>query len=300
MGATIPVAMFAIRNREGASQRSFSFLYLANVLGAALGSCLPLVLIEPFGFSKTLMIGAGLNVAIALSALGGSMASGPFQLAAGASAAPVRGGEGGASLLALLFATGLATMAMELVWIRIFTPFIGPMVYSFGLILMAYLLATFVGSRLYRSWSVGQKQENRLAWISLTLLTVLPLLAADGRVSLPPALRVFLGVPLFAGMIGFLTPMLVGRCAGGDPDLSGRAYAVNVLGCILGPLLCGFVLLPWLGEHGTVGLLALPWLAMAVLGRGTSALRPFRLVSAYAVPLLALAVWMTTTDFENQ
>ena len=89
-------------------------------------------------------------------------------------------------------------------------------------------------------------QENRLAWISLSLLTVLPLLTADARIALPPVLRVFLGVTLFAGMIGFLTPMLVDRWAGGDPDRAGRAYAVNVLGCILGPLLCGFVLLPLL------------------------------------------------------
>src|SRR5437588_1258046 len=39
MGATIPLAMFAIRrNGRIESQRSFSFLYLSNVLGAALGA----------------------------------------------------------------------------------------------------------------------------------------------------------------------------------------------------------------------------------------------------------------------
>jgi len=148
------------------------------------------VLIEPFGFSKTLLIGAGLNVAIAVSAFILSLLSGPFQSkASGASESPLSAVDGHRGLLVLLFATGLATMAMELVWIRIFTPFIGPMVYSFGLILMAYLLATFMGSRIYRNWSHRQTQENRLAWISLTLLTVLPLLAADARVPLPPTSR---------------------------------------------------------------------------------------------------------------
>jgi len=39
MGATIPLGMFAIRrDRRLESQRSFSFLYLANVLGAVAGS----------------------------------------------------------------------------------------------------------------------------------------------------------------------------------------------------------------------------------------------------------------------
>ena len=66
MGATIPVAMFAIRRLAGKDAvRSFSFLYLANVLGAVVGSFLPLLLIEPLGFHGTLRIGALLNLLIA-------------------------------------------------------------------------------------------------------------------------------------------------------------------------------------------------------------------------------------------
>jgi hypothetical protein len=41
MGATIPLAMLAIRNDlQRESPRSFSFLYLSNVLGAVAGSTL--------------------------------------------------------------------------------------------------------------------------------------------------------------------------------------------------------------------------------------------------------------------
>ena len=55
MGATIPVAMFAIRGSfQQESRRSFSFLYLANVLGAVAGAISPLVLIELYGFHGTL------------------------------------------------------------------------------------------------------------------------------------------------------------------------------------------------------------------------------------------------------
>ena len=77
-------------------------------------------------------------------------------------------------------------------------------------------------------------------------------------------LRVLLGVAPFAAVIGFLTPMLVDRWSAGDPDRAGRAYAVNVVGCILGPLLAGFFLLPWFGEHKSMLLLVLPWFAMAI------------------------------------
>ncbi|RSL17882.1 hypothetical protein EDE15_3431 [Edaphobacter aggregans] len=62
-------------------------------------------------------------------------------------------------------------------------------------------------------------------------------------------LRVFLGVAAFYALLGFATPMLVDRWSGGDPDKAGRAYAVNVVGCILGPLLAGFLLLPFFNER---------------------------------------------------
>jgi spermidine synthase len=70
MGATIPLAMFAIRSEAaGDARRSFSFLYLANVLGAIAGAVVPLFLIELFGFHATLRVGAALNACIATSAV---------------------------------------------------------------------------------------------------------------------------------------------------------------------------------------------------------------------------------------
>jgi spermidine synthase len=307
MGATIPVAMFAIRNRQyEGDNRSFSFLYLANVLGAVLGAFLPLLLIEPYGLHTTLRIGAVLNVAIAVSAFAVSLASGPVQPRAASPAEASPSGilygpaDSHKSLLVLLFTTGLATMGMELIWIRLFTPYIGPVVYSFGMILVAYLYATFVGSRIYRNWSRTRKHESRLTWISLALLGMLPLLTADARIPLHPVARVFLGVMPFAGMIGFLTPMLVDRWSGGDPDRAGRAYAVNVVGCIIGPLVCGFLLLPLAGEHWSVLLFALPWFAMAFPSRRALALQPFSRASAYGILVLALCVLLATKDFATR
>jgi spermidine synthase len=302
MGATIPVVMFAIRKRQQESdRRSFSFLYLANVLGAVLGSFLPLLLIEPYGFHVTLRIGAVLNVAIAVSAFVVSLASTPAQALPSRTLAPAYAGtDCHKSVLPLLFINGLATMGMELIWIRLFTPYVGPVVYSFGMILVAYLSATFVGSQIYRYWSRSRKQENRLTWISLALFGMLPLLTADARVPMHLVARVFIGVMPFAGMIGFLTPMLVDRWSRGDPDRAGRAYAVNVVGCILGPLICGFLLMPMVGERWSVLLLTLPWFAMAFPFRPTPAFQPFSRALAYGVLVLALAVLFATKDFEAQ
>src|SRR5271169_7146027 len=65
MGATIPLGMFAIRSDQRLeSRRSFSFLYLANVFGAVAGALVPLLLVELFGFARTLRVGMWLNFAI--------------------------------------------------------------------------------------------------------------------------------------------------------------------------------------------------------------------------------------------
>ena len=70
--------------------------------------------------------------------------------------------------------------------------------------------------------------------------------------------------PLCAAL-GYLTPALIDRYAGGRPADAGRAYALNVLGCILGPLFASYVLLPRMSERLTLLLLAIPFLAFYLI-----------------------------------
>jgi len=302
MGATIPLVMGAIRNESGfESRRSFSFLYLANVLGAIAGAVFAPLLIELGGFHATLRVGACLNALIAITALWLSFAAraGSLRSAPAPGSSAMGNFETSRTPLFLLFFTGLSTMGMEVVWIRLFTPYVGPVVYAFAKILAFYLAATFAGSRLYRWWSQSRKPESQLAWLALVPCGMLPLLASDVRISLGSSARVFLGVAPFAALMGFLTPMIVDRWSGGDPHRAGRAYGVNVLGCIVGPLLCGFVLLPFLGEHLSTLLLSLPWLAKAM---GSLAPRRSKLLersTVYATALAGLAIFFLSKDFET-
>jgi spermidine synthase len=299
MGATIPVAMFAIRRYPGSeSQRSFSLLYLANVIGAVGGACFTPALIELVGFHGTLRTGALLNAAIFTGAMVLSFKLARGERAKVPTAAITPATTNQQAILLLLFATGLVTMGMEVIWIRLFTFFIGPVVYSFAMILAAYLGATFIGSKVYRIWSERHGgPESRLLWISLAFFGLLPLLTADTRLPMYPDLRVILGVAPFAGVIGFLTPMLVDRWSGGDPDRAGRAYAVNVLGCILGPLLAGFLLLPLLGERVSMLVLVLPWLGMAIMGSKKKESGLYTATSA-AIMLASLTVFFFARDYE--
>jgi len=304
MGATIPLAMFAIgQDRRYETRRSFSFLYLANVLGAVLGAIVPLFLIELYGFSGTLRAGAILNLMIATSAILVSVARPALGARAplpnGYSKSPAVPSHPRNFPLVLLFATGFVTMGMEVVWIRLFTPYVGPLVYSFAMILATYLLATFVGSQVYRIWSRGQDHESSLLWASLALLGLLSLIATDVRVTMPASFRIVLGVGPFSAAIGFVTPMLVDRWSSGDPTRAGRAYAVNVLGCILGPLIAGFLLLPRIGEQASMALLALPWLGMAAGSRGFEGKKPRR-AAVYGIVAASLAVFFLTKDYQTQ
>ena len=294
MGATVPVAMRAIgQTLPAESRRSFSYLYTANVAGAVAGTTVPLFLIELLGFRGTLKIGAACNCLIAISALALSLRA-PRQSAAKAepavtsTLAPSAGGK----TLALLFLSGLTCMAMEVVWVRRYTPYVGTMVYAFASILAVYLLATFVGSVLYRRWSLRHAQESPVVWIWLASFALLPLIAAGPSNELDPFLRLLLGIMPFTGLLGFITPMLVDRFSAGDPAKAGRAYAVNVAGCILGPLLAGFGLLPFVSERWALIVLALPWLILGVapLRRATQSRLAVRLSIYASLALAAVSI----------
>ena len=307
MGATFPFAMLAIRNAFAQkSDHSFSYLYLANVLGAVAGALIPLLLIESLGFHRTLMVGASLNFLLAASALAVSLrpsgevekegSSGQERLIPHAAAPADWTG------LLLLFGTGITSMGVEVIWIRLYTPSLGTLVYAFAAILALYLAATYLGSLWYRRHRV-RSSTSRVFWEALGFSILFAFLTVDPRLPIPALLRLMLGVVPLSGIVGFVTPMIVDRYASGNPDLAGRAYAINIVGCIIGPLLSGFVLLPLVGEKLALCIFAVPWL---VAGLTHSSQRPTRrsFVTRYAVysvfSLSSIAVALFAKGFEQQ
>ena len=267
MGATIPLGMQAIRRGyAGESPRAFSFLYLANVLGAVAGALIPLLFIELYGFHGALHIGAAANGLLFVGALLLSLRSVPNATAAQQEFSAIKGAnpQAGFGLLVLLFGTGLTSMGMEVVWIREFTPYLSTVVYAFAAILGTYLLFTFFGSRIYRRWSLSHTKESAATWMWLGVTALLPLISASPKIHTTTTVRLLVGVAPFSAMLGFITPMLVDRWSGGDPDRAGSAYAVNVAGCIVGPLISGFMLLPLISERWALLIFAFPWLLVGI------------------------------------
>jgi len=320
IGATLPVGMQAIRSGQFESQRSFSYLYLANVSGALLGTLVPLFLIELRGFRGTLEVGAVLNFSLALtvmltafrsrSQIGDAPAKPAVKPVAQTlqhSKAPQR------DILVLLFFTGLTCMGMEVVWIRQFTPYVGTMVYSFAAILGVYLFATTIGARTYRVWSDNHSHEPPWIWILLGLSGLLPLLTTNPMLRwfpeaqsfnaapmLWPLLRLLVGIGPFSAVLGFVTPMLVDRWSVGNSDRAGTAYAINILGCIVGPLLSAFLLLPLMKEPFALLLLALPWFWIGLrktAGRTGQSVNPSW---SYAMLLAVVPLMASSRSYEDE
>jgi spermidine synthase len=321
MGATFPLAMGALRGGGARSERSFSFLYLANVLGAGLGTlAAALVLIELLGLRGTLRVAGGVNLSLALAAWSVSARAAttspprPSAPPIGAAPdAPAPPPPAPAAALALLFITGFASMAMEVVWVRQYTPILGTVVYSFAAILGVYLFGTFAGSAFYRRWIRSRSPAEADAalgswWWLAGVLAVVPLALTDPRLPIPGGpldviARVAFGIAPFSAAAGFLTPMLVDRAAAGHPARAGVAYAANVVGCILGPLAAGFLLLPALGERGAlVGLAALVFSGAVIARRPAAGATPRnarRLAVATVTSAIAVAIVALTRDHET-
>ncbi len=303
MGATFPAALSYLKRAAGTSRRSyaFSYLYLANVSGALLGVLLTsLVLIEVFGFRASGYIGALVNVLIVILALSvvPAAAAGHPSTPRTQSAPPTPADTVALARLTALFLTGFSALGMEVVWARLYPYFIGTFVYSFAIILATYLVATTIGSLLYRRRLLTRRTASPWScWHWLCVTSVLPLLSASVRFEAPGPLRVIFGLGPFCTILGFLTPFLLDEHAGNDPARAGRAYGLNLLGCVLGPLLAGFVLIPAVGQRNALLLLAAPLFLFLLAAPVRTIRRAWTLGAVFAG---ALAVWAGTTTFEDQ
>jgi spermidine synthase len=284
MGATLPFMMAYAREQEPRSSNSFSYLYLANVLGAMTGCLLTaLFLVEILGFKRTLGAAAFVNFIVA--AISGYLAwkQGRPALQPGS---PVRSSPRTfkqsfpslarrRALKGILFATGFSAMAMEVIWARAFTPVLTTQVYSFALILFAYLGSTFLGSLLYRHDLHKGAVRSMACLISiLSVAAFLPIVCNDARFltnlmkfsGTMSAGVLLLSICPLCSLLGYLTPSLIDQYSLGDPAGAGQAYAINVTGCILGPLFASYLLLPWVGERIGLILLGTPFLVFSFLG----------------------------------
>lgn len=265
IGGTMPLlAKYFLRNPEQLGS-SFSKLYYLNTLGAATGVLLTgFVLVRWFGVTGTLMIAIAGNLAVALIVALSKRGAQDLE--------PVAGEKAPYSyMLVFLFLTGFIALGYEMLWVRILSTYGLSTSQAFALILAGFLLGFSVGA-----WIVARSVDRRRdleSWFSaVSIVTALSgavvllifrqfeqltILLADAT----PARQLTLGMGLAftvsfipAVFMGILFPLGV-RIYAQDVDRigakAGATFFSNTLGCVLGSLLTGFVLIPFVGMWNT-------------------------------------------------
>ncbi|MFZ1019764.1 MAG: hypothetical protein WAN61_02140, partial [Minisyncoccia bacterium] len=269
MGTTIPLIIDYLNNNFTKDKNIFSFLYLANTLGAMAGVALTAgILIEAFGFEKTLLFASMLNFSIAIVSFGIAWRFKkpneyvPEKEKIKSSFILTRQDR---FMLALLFFTGFSSMGFEIIWNRLFTPILETSVYAFAFVLFIYLLGTCLGLFHYRR---NLRSDNifsiRFLLLALSIFSVIQIWFVDPRINLG-IWGIIFSVGFISYLLGYLTPRQIDELSEGNPSIVGLAYAVNLLGCILGPLFASYILMPLFGSKFSIILLSVPLLAFLFL-----------------------------------
>ena len=276
MGGTLPLMGQHVIRAGRDLGRMGSALYALNTAGGAMGALaagffLPVWL----GFSGAYLLAVGFDLFVGISAIWLARRSVPVMAESRPSGAaiPLR-------LWMVAFASGFATLAVEVIWTRAFAQVLQNSVYTYALVLTVFLLALSLGAALANAL-------NRLSVRPDTILTGL-LLASCAVIAATPYLfhhltgglgylggrADFAGYVREVGRVAVLTMLIPGTIlgavlpyllrlmeGGGAPGaVLGRLVAINTTGAIFGALAGGFVLLPMVGMWKGL------WLMGAVYG----------------------------------
>ncbi|MGY6708470.1 MAG: fused MFS/spermidine synthase [Rhizobiaceae bacterium] len=286
MGGTLPLmGQHVVRAREELGRQG-SRLYAINTAGGATGALVAgFVLPMALGYSGAYLLAVGMDLAVGISAILLARRVLPM-------AAPERRPASAVRLPFLVwtvaFLSGVVTLAVEVIWTRLFSQVLQNSVYTYSLVLATFLAALALGAAL-ANW-LARQQAFRPGLVLTLLLLGTALVAAGtpwlfhavtgglgylgrGQDFLGYVLAVFEAaaiVMLLPGIVlGAVLPYLLRlmQSEGAAPgEVLGRLIAVNTAGAILGALAAGFALLPLFGSWQALQLLAAIYL---VLGAAT-------------------------------
>ncbi|HEU5317731.1 MAG TPA: fused MFS/spermidine synthase [Chloroflexota bacterium] len=340
MGATLPIVVRSTLGRTTSLGTNLSLLYASNTAGGITGAYTAgFILIGAIGIRATTLTAAVINVAVGLLAIAldyrlhqtSQTHPAPTRDATASTAgAPDRPPKGALRLLlTAFFLSGFASLGYQVIWTRILAIYFEATTYAFTLILCTFLLGIAAGS--YAIAPLINRRTNWLFWAALMEwgigLTALVSIAVIARLSaivetlrwLPVLEHTVSGEQRVIGLMCFLTiipttlllgaafPVIMRLYAGGEDATVGRrlgrAYAANVCGSIAGSWASGFVLIPLLGTHTSLVLLAaanvligLGLLRYALRGAALSPLRRPRILVPVGLAL-ALGATALTPDF---
>lgn len=346
MGGTFPILirLFAADVRQ--TQEMTGLLYAINSLGAVAGSLASSFwLIQHFGIDVTLLIGAALSGAAALGAV---FLSAPEI----AKLEPTRPGEPDRSAvpepstekspaaqsqktapqsallkdasyswaLIVVFISGATALILEIAWFRFFAIILGSTLYSFSLMLAAFILGITLGSfavsrlrfageggrGILRQLGLLQAAFGAALIVTFPFYPRLPYLFVKTAALLQHSESNFwiyqlltfgfcfalMFIPTFlSGAALPLASQLVSLYKGNSNEGVGLAFSLNLLGTLAGSILGGFFALPLLGIDGALRVssalaLLCGWRSLTLAKRG----KAFAFAHRFRHAALALAL----------
>ena len=291
MGGTLPVMMKSLAAHKQNVGANGGGLYAANTAGAIVGAlAAPLLLIPAFGVHGAALAAAALNLlgGVAALLLLRNTTAKPASSAKPAKAAPqnatANNSQGAKTALVLYALAGGVALGYEVIWSQLIVQFMSTRSFAFAIVLATYLLGLVIGSALYsrradrinNPWGMFGMLLTAAGLIALLEVTLLggwlvqlqtqaEALIQSSTNNLQAAMGTRFAVAALC--IVFIPTLLLGAAfplalrlsvdAGYAGRDLGKVVALNTLGGILGTLVCGFVLIPWLGLVHSLAALAL-------------------------------------------
>ena len=272
MGAQLPTLAAVLAGHRDQQGHSLPRYYALNLAGAfTFTLAAPPLLFNSVGANGALWFVALLATFVGVALWTGLPATtNPPPPASPAPSPPIRHSSlviRHSRLLAAAFAAGFAFFALEIVWFHLISAVCGASTYSFSLLLAAVLLGLALAGR--HAARATTPLLVTLGWLVATLAVSNALWPWAGRMLawtagllglewfwagelLKFAVVCLLVVPP-AFVLGRIFPQLLG--AHSDSTHVARLSLANVLGCVAGALVAGFIFIPVFGaEHTLLGL----------------------------------------------
>ena len=310
MGATLPILTRHL-TRDAHLSLAFGRLYAANTIGAILGTLSAgLVLIELFGLTGALLVGATCSGIAGLGALLLAQRHGHVPAAPPSSQAlPQARGVSNRVRLALLiaFISGMTSLGYQVTWTRLLASGTGNTTYVFTMILGVFLTGIALGAIIFNllrsrignpirflagaQLTVAALAFGSLIWLLNNPNTFVPSRPLDTIGALVGAvLTVVLPVTVVLGVAFPAASALLPDGAERAGTSSGALLAVNTTGAIVGSLVLPFVLMPLVGSPVVVALLALTNAMVGIALALTASPRGALTAAAGAIIALAIVV----------
>jgi spermidine synthase len=322
MGATLPLlARYAVSEDKQVGPR-IGVLYAINTFGAIAGTLVAAFVFLPlFGLRQTVYIGVAGNAMVFVVAAGLARSVAASQSTAGES----KESDGDANedrraefhwILPAMTISGAVSFVYEVLWTRLLGQVLGGSTAAFASMLSSFLLGIALGSALASRFAKTREQAaigfaiaqlgiGILAFVAFRAADWLPVLArAVGASPSAPAAGaaaagiILLPVTLCIGATFPFGVRLLARDASDAASVSGRVYAWNTVGSIIGAIMAGFVLLPELGLENTAIVGVITSLGLALVTAWSIRPRRNLVVGVAAISLLVAAIVRLPTPID--